>query len=218
MLELTIIVGSSCHKINGTIGSAAKDSLNYISLCSQIADGKKKGYTDDDIAMAVRKAVAAGSNLRTYLDSKTNMSLDSMLSFIRSALKEKSSSEWYQELNNTCQSNLEDAQRFVLRAMQLREKVLMASQAEGSLRYDERLVQALFLHTIRTGLKDDSTKARIEPFVRKDATISNEALIEELNLAASESAERRTKIGDKKKVTIAETSTSHTVGPDVVKV
>ena len=197
-------------KIMGTIGTISKDSLNYISLCSEINDGKKKGYKDGEIAMAIRKAVCPGSNLRTYLDSKTDLTLDGMLSFIHSALKEKSSTELFQDLSNAHQLETEDSQKFVLRAMELREKVLQASQADGSIRYDESLVQAVFLRTVRTGLYDDTIKARIDPFIRKGASTSDEELIQELNLVASEEAERKLKKGmaEKRKVNINEACAS----------
>ena len=197
-------------KIIGIIGDDSKDSLNYISLCSQINDGKKKGYKEEEIAMSVRKAISPGSNLRTYLDSKTDITLDAMLPFIRSALREKSATELYQDLNNAYQLDTEDAQKFVLRAMELREKVLLASKAEGSIRYDEELVQALFLHTVRTGLQDDSIKARIEPLVRKGVFTPDETLIQELNLVTSEEAERKSKRGlsGKTKLQVAEANVS----------
>ena len=56
-------------KIQGQIASETKESLNYVSLCSQVTEGKWKGYPDEEIASAVRKAVSTGTSLRTYLDS-----------------------------------------------------------------------------------------------------------------------------------------------------
>ena len=197
------------------IGSTTKDSLNYISLCSQIADGKKKKYKEDDICIAIRNAVTPGSHLRTYLDSKSDMSLESMVSFIRSAMKEKSSTELFQDLNNAAQTDSEDAQQFVLRAMELRQKVVMASEAEGSIRYDANLVQSLFMHTVRTGLQDNAIKARIEPLIKTSAATSDDLLIKELNLITSEEEERKVKISvatDRKKlVNVAEVTTGPVV-------
>ena len=183
-------------KISGTIGSAQKDHLTYISLCGQVSEGKKRGYPDTEIATAIRKAVLPGTNLRTYLDSKIDIPLDQVISFIRSYLKEKSSTELFQDLNNMVQLENEDAQTFVLRAMETREKVLMASGAEGSIRYDADLVQSLFQHTIRTGLTDDAIKSGIEPLIRKGAVTPDDILIQEVNVIASEEAERKKKIGN----------------------
>lgn len=201
-------------KINGVIGSNTKENLNYISICSQVADGKKKKYKDEEIAMAIRRAVAPASSLRTYLDSKTDMTLKEMMLFIRSAMKEKSSTEIFQELNNACQADAEDAQKFVLRAMDLRERVTMASKAEGAISYNEDLVQSMFLHSIRTGLQDDAVKSRLESFLGKDAKTPDNILIQELNQIASEETERKIKMKDHRstdqKVKIAEvTATSN---------
>ena len=195
-------------KITGTICETSKDSLNYISLCSQINDGRFNKYKDEEIAIAVRKAVAPGSNLRTYLDAKSDLTLKGILSFIRNTLQEKSSSELYQDLNNEFQKDSEEPQKFVLRAMELREKILQASSAEGSVRFDAQSVRDLFLHTVRTGLKDDAVKSQVEALVRRGATTPDEELIRELNLVASEEAERKLKRGDtkKKSVTINETN------------
>ena len=179
-------------KISGVIGTTAQDSLNYISICSQIADAKKKKYPEDDIVMAVRRAVAPASSLRNYLDSKPDMSLEQTLKFIRSAMKEKSSTELFQELNNTKQLQGEDAQKFVLRIMDLRERVMVASTGEGDISYDKGLVQAMFLHTIRTGLQDDAIKLRLEPFLGK--TTTDDVLIQELNQISSQEMERKMKM------------------------
>ena len=193
-------------KVTGTICESSKDSLNYISLCSQINDGKKKGYSEDELAIAVRLAVSPGSNLRTYLDAKSDISLEAILSFIRTALHEKSSSELYQDMNSEFQKNDEDPQKFILRTMELREKIKQASLAEGSIRFDAQGVRDLFLHTVRTGLRDDSIKSQIEPLVRRGASTSDEELIHEVNLVVSEEAERHKKRGDKKKVNVAAAS------------
>ena len=70
-------------KISGTIGGDVdKDNLTYISLCSQILEGRKKGYSDEEMAAAVRKACSPTTNLRSYFDSKLELPLESIVSFI----------------------------------------------------------------------------------------------------------------------------------------
>ena len=182
-------------RIVGIIGSSQRDHLNYISLCGQIAEGKKRGYSNEEIASAIRKSVQAGTHLRTYLDSKIDLPLEKVLSFIRSYLKEKSATELFQDLNNTVQMESEDVQSFVLRAMELREKIAISSAAEGSIAYDAKCVESLFFHTVRTGMADDAVKARLDPFLRKGVSTPDDILIQEVNAAASEEAERRKKRG-----------------------
>ena len=193
-------------KIIGNIG-ADDDSLEYISLCSQIAEGKAKGYTEEEIAAAVRKACSSTTNLRTYLDAKLELPLESVLSFIRSFMREKSATELFQELNSAVQKECETALTFVIRAMKLREQVIEASEAENSMKYNQELVQSLFLHAVRTGLSDDSVRTRMEPLLKKDVMMGDERLIAELNVVASEETERklkREKIVEKKCIRVAE--------------
>ena len=181
-------------KIVGTIGSGKeRDQVPYIGLVSQVQEAKAKEYSEEEIARAVKKAVSAGCSLRTILDSKPDLSLTRMLALIRSFMKEKSSTELFQELNSTCQTENEDAQEFVLRAMELRQKVIIASDADGALKYDPALVNALFTHTVRTGLLDDAVKARLEPFLTEGITVSDELLISKVNVASSEEKERKAK-------------------------
>ena len=71
-------------KITGIIGDEkdGKNVLNYINLSSQIGDALKSGYTKDEIVRSIKRAVAAGSSLRTYFDTQT-VSLEDMLGIIR---------------------------------------------------------------------------------------------------------------------------------------
>ena len=110
-----------------TIDESSKESLNYISLCAEINDGRTKGYDEDEIKMALRKAVAPRSSLRTIFDAKDDMTLESMLSFIRTVLKEKSASDMKEDLEKDRQKGDDTPQSFVLRAMQRREEVIKAA-------------------------------------------------------------------------------------------
>ena len=183
-------------KISGSIAAAGhKDRITYINLCSQIEDGRKKGYTSEEIAQAIKKAVSPGTELRTILDAKSDMSLGTMISFVRGYLKEKTATELYKDLNDVFQGEKEDPQAFVLRAMGIREKILKASEAEpeGALRYDKNLVHNMFLHAIRTGLRDDAVKNRVDGLLNRN-TLDEELLLQ-LNTAALEEEERKLKRG-----------------------
>lgn len=179
-------------KISGQIGSSSKDSLNYISLCSQITDARRKKYKDQEITQAVKRAVSPGDKLRTYLDSKPDLTLDEVLNFVRSCLREKPANELFKDLNSLHQHEHEDAQSFVMRALERRQQVLIASEAEGA-KYDEELLRTQFFHTVRTGLRNSCIKARIEPLVRRDAKTADHVLMSELSLIAAEEQESTAK-------------------------
>ena len=184
-------------KITGTIGTTSqKDHITYINLCGQIEDGKSKGYTDEEISQAVRKSVSPGNELRTVLDAKTDMSLEVMLQFVRGFLQEKTAAELYKDLNNMFQKEDESPQTFVLRAMGIREKIIKASatEPEGALRYDDQLIHNMFLHTIRTGLKDIAVKSEVKELLRQGTGDAD--ILTALNTAALEEEQRKMKRSD----------------------
>ena len=192
-----------------TIDESSSESLNYISLCSEINDGRIKGYTEEEIRMALRKAVAARSSLRTIFDAQEDMSLESMLSFIRTVLKEKSAAELKQDLDRECQKGDDTPQTFVLRAIRLREQVLKAAKAEESTEFDRKGVQEVFLKTVRTGMKDNNVKSQIEPLVKRTSTSSDDDIIKELNLIVSEEEIRRKKLEEEMKRKTASVNETH---------
>jgi hypothetical protein len=177
-------------RITGSIGMTT-GCITYISLCSQIRDGKKKGYSKDELTAAIKKAVSPGTELRTILDVKADMPLDDVLTFIRLFMKEKTATELYKHLNEVAQQDNEDAQTFVLRAMELRERLTVAPDIEGIVRFDKSQIQDMFLHAIRTGLRDVSVRARLEEPLRRG--VSDEKLLTEVNAAATEEMEREKK-------------------------
>jgi len=195
-------------KITGIIAST-KDNITYLNLLSQIADAKANNYTEDDICRAVRKAIAAASNLRTYFDTQSTMKLQRMLNILRDFYRERTASEMFQDLGRLCQQQQEKATDFIFRAFELRQKVIMAADAEGGL-YNSGLVQETFLRAVRTGITDSHIRAHMRPFLdpRSSTPIDDELLLRELNIAAAESEESsaKQKSVSAKKVTIAETT------------
>ena len=183
-------------KIAGIIGGGKESGnkeLNYINLCSQINDAKRAGFTDNEIMAAVKKSISAGSNLRTYFDSRDDWSLDQMLQFLRNFFREKSPAEIFSELNTVCQGPEEEATSFLMRLFELRQKVLMASLAETLIPYEKSLVQNSFLRSIQTGLREESLRSHMKPFLNPAKKSDDATLIQELNVAAEEVAERNNK-------------------------
>lgn len=85
---------------------------------------------------------------------------------LRSNYQEMSATELYKQLTTEVQSNRETSQNFLIRTMDLRQKILFASQeADSSLKYDPALVQSMFMHTVLIGLQNDSIKTDIQPYL-----------------------------------------------------
>ena len=94
-----------------------------------------------------------------------------------------------------CQSPKETPPDFLIRALDLRQHVLFASQAEGgTVKYEPSLVHPLFLHAIETGLQDEALRNKLRPFLQK-AEVTYEELMEQINVVVSEESERKGKLG-----------------------
>ena len=94
-----------------------------------------------------------------------------------------------------CQSPKETHQDFLIRVLDLRQQVLFASQAEGgTVKYEPLLVHPLFLHAIETGLQDEAVRNKLRPFLQK-AEVTDEELMEQINVVVSEESERKGKLG-----------------------
>lgn len=183
-------------KIAGQIGEPGqKDKLTFSSLARQIESGLSRGYPEHDIIDAVIRAITPGLQLRSYLEGKENLTLPALRRILRSHYQERGATDLYKQLTSEVQSSKESPQNFLIRAMDLRQKILFASQeAESSLKYDPALVQSLFMHTVLTGLQNDSIKSDLQPYLLQTNT-SDELLLERVNIACANEKERQ----DKKK-------------------
>lgn len=182
------------YKISGQIGEPGqKDRLTFSSLARQIENGLSKCYPESEIVDAVIRAIVPGLQLRSYLEGKSDLSLPTLRRILHSHYQERNATELYKQLTTEVQSSKETPQNFLIRAMDLRQKILFASQeAESSLKYDPALVQSMFMHTILTGLQNDNVKTDLQPYLLQPAT-SDELLLERLNTACANEKERQDK-------------------------
>ena len=96
-----------------------------------------------------------------------------------------------------CQSPKESPQKFLFRALDLRNKVLFVSQEDDSkFDYGFPLVQNTFLKSLETGLRDDILVTNLRPILRTP-DISDEDLMKHVNELASNQAERQSKLEQK---------------------
>lgn len=183
-------------KIMGVIGGEEqKDRLSFVSLIRQIDAGLEKGYKEREIIDAVIRAISPNLKLRSYLETMKELTLAKLRQMLRAHYKQKSGTELYQELTTMCQSPKETPQDFLIRALDLRQQVLFASQAEGgTVKYESSLVHPLFLHAVETGLQDESVRNKLRPFLQK-VDVTDEELMEQINVVVSEESERKGKLG-----------------------
>ena len=188
-------------KITGQIGDPdQKDKLNYSSLRKQIDTGVAQKYKEHEIVDGVIRAISPGLTLRSYLESFEKLSLDRLKKILRSHYGVKNTAELYQSLASICQQGKETPQAFLMRALDLRQKILFASQeGEDPLKYDADHIQQLFRRTVETGLQDESIRTKLRPFL-SNPLVEDEELIHQLNVAVSAEEERVKKLKGQSKV------------------
>ena len=162
--------------------------MSFTSLAHQIDAGLRRGYKEEEIDEAVIRTIHPGLRLRSYLEGKLELELARLCKILRSHYQEKG-------LGSVSASQLgstggETPQDFLVRLLDLKQKVLFASQEAGSdLKYDPKLVQCMFLHSLLTGLQNDSIKMEIKPCLQ-NTQVEDEELFEKLNAAVSNETER----------------------------
>ena len=194
-------------RISGTIGptntKGEKSYLSYISLIHQLESGQRLKYNDEEIIAGVIRAMAPGLRIRTVIETLANLKLPRLRLVLRSHFNEKAASELFHELSNCVQHDTEEADEILMRAYELRQKLLFAAQEIGStVRYEVALIQSVFINTIETGIIAEGIRSRIRPYLTPPTAgqtpehfeVQNDQLIHHTNLAKFAENERRNKI------------------------
>jgi hypothetical protein len=188
-------------KISGQIGEPGQtDKLTFVSLTHQIDSGLKRQYKECEIVDAVIRAISLHSSLRSYVETLNDLSLPKLRKILRVHYREKSASELYQQLATIFQHPKETAQQFLLRALDLRNKVGFASkESDCEVHYDEPLIQKTFVKSFETGLRDDILAANLRPILRS-SPLTDEDLMRHVNELASHQAERQNKLASERRL------------------
>ena len=182
-------------RISGQIGEPnQKDRLSFTSLNHQIEAALLRGYNETEVIEAVVRAINPGLRLRSYLENHSRLTLTTLRTVLKAHYQEKDATEIYQELSQICQMKGETPQGFVMRALDLKQRVLLASdEATAGLRYDPQLVQSMFLHAVVTGLTNDNIRQDIKQNLSTETT--DEELLQRLSAAAALETKRIQKTG-----------------------
>ena len=150
-------------KISRTIGNAGEtNKLSFISLIHQIEGALSKGYTEAEVREAVTKAISPGMTLRSFLECNPDLPLSKLRKILRSHYREISSTELYKSLSTLAQASNEDSQSFLFRALELRQRVIFTSkEADSKIKYNPKMIQNLFLHSLETGLRDEAIRSKL---------------------------------------------------------
>lgn len=97
------------YKIHGGQISDHDSDLSFNNLCKQIDEGLAEGFTPAEVIRTVLKITKPGT-FRDMLITKDGLTIDELKRFLRVHLREKSSTELFQELSNAKQNDRESPQ------------------------------------------------------------------------------------------------------------
>ncbi|KAL6463235.1 hypothetical protein MHYP_G00276260 [Metynnis hypsauchen] len=182
-------------RINGQIGEGGqRDKLSYTNLMHQIDMGLRKGHSEAEIVEAVVKAISPGLSLRDMLETKSDLTLPHLKTVLKGHFKEDSSTDLFHRLVNITQEVRESPQNFLFRAIELKERLLVAArEIDSDEQYSPELIRRKFLRSVSTGLLSDHIKFQLKIYL-DDPYVTDETLIEKMNEAASVEWERQQKL------------------------
>ena len=151
-----------------------------------------------EVIDATIRAISPSLKLRSYLETMKEVTLPKLRQMLRPQYKQKSGNELFQELTTMYQSPSQSPQDFLVRTLDLRQQALFASQAEGGAeKYEPSLVHPCSCMLLRRAYRiDDSIRTKQRPFLQK-TNVTDEELMEQINVVVSEESERTGKLGAK---------------------
>ena len=109
----------------------------------QINGAKAAGYDQAEIVNGVIRGMVPSLTLRNVLETATDLNLDRLLSFLEVHFEEKSAIDLWSKLTSMAQSPEESSYSFVLRCIELRQKILIAS-TKSDIKFDKPLLDKVF--------------------------------------------------------------------------
>ena len=179
-------------KITGKLGRyGEKDCITYSSLLYQIDTGRKKGYGEADIINAVIKAATPDNYLRSYLESRPEMTIQELYVILRSHFREQDASTLFTTLGSEKQRAGESAYEFVMRLMSLRQKVKSVS-ATDQCPFEEEIIDRKFKTSVVSGIKNESIRSQLRE-VLKNPQVTDQDLLYNLTFIVTNETEHNQK-------------------------
>ena len=175
-------------RVKGSIGEAGqKEKLTYVSLMHQINEAKAAGYDQDEILNGVIRAMVPSLTLRNVLEAATDLNLDRLRSFLEIHFEEKTTTDLWSKLTSVAQSPEESSYSYVLRCIELRQKILIASTT-SDIKFDKPLFDKVLCRTLERGLSSIYVAQEIRHLLRTG--VPDEELIFEVTKASAAEKER----------------------------
>lgn len=111
----------------------------------QIDRGLSKGHSEAEVMEAVIKSISPRLSIRDMLEIKSDLTLTQLKAILKGHFKEDSSTDLNHRLVNITQDSRESPQNFLFRAIELKERLLLASrEVESDGQYSPKLIEKKF--------------------------------------------------------------------------
>ena len=181
-------------KISGSVCSG-ENMIDYYGLRFQMEEGKTQGYGSKVIMSAVIKAMKAGSSVRRYFEGKVDLTEKKFLEILRSHYNVKDAATLLDEMVNSHQEPSETEMNYVMRVMDLRNKIMLITKDEDC-PLGEALVKKRFFYTLSVGFQKDSIRLEMMN-VLKNQMLEDEELVREVKEVVNRDNEHKKKCKSK---------------------
>ena len=107
--------------------------------------------------------MAPNLRLRNVLETMTDLTLSRLMKLLQAHFEEGNAPELCGQLTLMCQLSEESTYQFVIRCLEMRQKVIIASEQSDEITYNPNLVQHLFLRTLERGIPSPYRLSEIRP-------------------------------------------------------
>ena len=173
----------------GTVASGASDQLDFSSVCYQINEAKSLGYKFPEIKSGVLKAMKANHPLKTFFENSSPGTEKEFLDHIRSCYPIQDSATLLSQLSNGAQEPTETEMNFVLRMMNLRNRIFKVAEEEDC-PIGKKTVNKRFIHAISVGITKDTVRLEVKALLQNDS-ITDADLLRKLGEIVAQDTESR---------------------------
>ncbi|CAI5682457.1 unnamed protein product [Oreochromis niloticus] len=173
------------------VGDHSSD-FSYNNICKQMDEGIREGFPDAEIVHGVLRIIKPGT-FKDMLINEDDLTVLELKGFLQAHLREKNSTELFQELMCARQDESETSQQFLYRVIGLKQRVLFTSKiSDAGIKYSPATVQDVFLHSVYQGLgyKHSDIRRELKPLL-SSREVSDETILRHIMRITSEKSERQ---------------------------
>ena len=110
--------------------------------------------------------------------------VDTLLRFLQAHFEEGNAPDLCSQLMSMAQLSDKTAYHFLIRCLEMRQKIIIVSKQSDEITYDPNLVHQLFLRTLERRIASPYVLSEIKPYLKWDS-VNDEALILAVTKAAT---------------------------------